>query len=95
MSSETCEHMSSYTREHVLATRASTCFPHVRARAFYTCEHVTCSYVLDYYLKMCVQDSSIGDLVCDKVIVWVGDVLISVCSENCRAVNDTSDLSDA
>ena len=48
-SSETCEHM--------LPTRASTCFLHVRARASYTCEHVTCSYVLDYYLKMCVLDS--------------------------------------
>ena len=43
--------------------RASTCFLHVQARASYTCEHVTCSYVLDYYLKMCVQDSSIGGLV--------------------------------
>ena len=48
---------SSETCEHVLPTRASTCFLHVRARASYTCEHVTCSYVLDYYLKMCVLDS--------------------------------------
>ena len=62
MSSETCEHMTFYTREHVLATRASTCFPHVRARAFYTCEHVTCSYVLDYYLKMCLLDHHLGVL---------------------------------
>ena len=46
------------------------------------------------FVFLAVQDSSIGDLVCDKVIVWVGDVLISVGSENCRAVNDTSDLSD-
>ena len=49
---------SSETCEHVLPTRASTCFLHVRARASYTCEHVTCSYVLDYYLKMCVQGGS-------------------------------------
>ena len=27
-----CEHLSSYTCKHVLATRASTCFLHVRAR---------------------------------------------------------------
>ena len=45
-------------------------------------------------LEIAFVFSSIGDLVCDKVIAWVGDVLISVCSENCRAVNDTSDLSD-
>ena len=32
VSSETCEHMSSYTCEHELPTRASTCFLHVRAR---------------------------------------------------------------
>ena len=49
-----CEHMSSFTCEHVLLTRASTCLLYVRARASYTCEHVTCSYVLDYYLKMCI-----------------------------------------
>ena len=32
VSSETCEHMSSYTCQHVLAIRASTCFLHMRAR---------------------------------------------------------------
>ena len=37
-------------------TPASTCLLLVLARASYTCEHVTCSYVLDYYLKMCVRE---------------------------------------
>ena len=55
--------------------RASTCFLHVRARASYTCEHVTCSYVLDYYLKTCVQDSSMGDLVTDSVSEWQDHLL--------------------
>ena len=32
VSSEKCKHMSSYTCSHMLPTRASTCFLHVRAR---------------------------------------------------------------
>ena len=50
---------ASYMCEHMLATRASTCFLHMRARYLL--------YVLDYYLKMCVQDSLISDIVCLSV----------------------------